>query len=66
MSCKWLLRRFLFDVFRYINAHAKTHSESSEDHFVCMDASLMVFWYELSHYFTFINLFQQGLFPNYT
>ena len=29
---------------RYINAHAKKHSEANEGHFVCMDASLMAFW----------------------
>ncbi|XP_065060551.1 ubiquitin carboxyl-terminal hydrolase 3-like [Rhopilema esculentum] len=35
---------------RYINAHAKTHSEGSDGHFVCMDASLMVFCYKCDEF----------------
>ncbi|XP_057304278.1 ubiquitin carboxyl-terminal hydrolase 3-like [Hydractinia symbiolongicarpus] len=31
---------------RYVNGHCKAHGESNEFHFVCIDASLMVFCYQ--------------------
>lgn len=35
---------------RYINAHAKVHSEGSEGHYVCMDSSLMAFCYKCDEF----------------
>lgn len=35
---------------RYVNGHCKAHGESNQNHFVCIDVSLMVFCYKCDDY----------------
>eukprot|EP00794_Sanderia_malayensis_P010031 gene10031-11056_t len=51
VSSKKINSKIFFSfLLRYINAHAKVHSENNEGHYVCMDASLMVFCYKCDEF----------------